>query len=314
MRLLPRFIPDDTHIAFMRWRIPAMAASTGAVLGAILLVLVLGLNFGIDFRGGTLLEVRTGGPADLGRLRQILGGLDLGEVQLQHFGDEQEVLIRFEKQLDDAQAQQELVENVRSALKQADPAIEFRRVEYVGPKVSGELLRAGVLAVALAVALVLVYIWFRFEWQFGIGAIVALVHDVIVTVGVFAITRYEFNLSTVAALLTIVGYSLNDTVIIYDRIRENLRRYKTMPLAELIDRSLNETLSRTIMTSFTTLLALVVLYLFGGEVIRSFTFAMIFGILVGTYSSLYIAAPILIHLKLRTIAAREEGAAAAARP
>jgi preprotein translocase SecF subunit len=203
---------------------------------------------------------------------------------------------------------------VQNALRSYDPGIEFRRVEYVGPKVSHELLRDGIFAVLLAVVLVLVYIWFRFEWQFGAGAVIALVHDVMITVGAFAVTQYEFNLSTVAALLTIVGYSLNDTVIVYDRIRENLRRYKAMPLEELIDRSINETLSRTIMTSFTTLLALVALYMFGGEVIRSFTFAMIFGIFVGTYSSIYIAAPILIWFNLRAVVAREERAAASARP
>jgi preprotein translocase SecF subunit len=314
MRLLPRFIPDDTHIPFMSRRFFAVGGSLTAVVVSILLVAILGLNFGIDFRGGTLVEVRTTGPADLGRMRQILGGLDLGEVQLQNFGAENDVLIRFEKQLDDPQAQQQLVEDVQKALREYDPGIEFRRVEYVGPKVSRELLRDGVLAVLLAVFLVLIYIWFRFEWQFGAGAVVALVHDVVITIGAFAVTQYEFNLSTVAALLTIVGYSLNDTVIVYDRIRENLRRYKAMPLEELIDRSINETLSRTIMTSFTTLLALLALYIFGGEVIRSFTFAMIFGIFVGTYSSIYIAAPILIWFNLRAGVTREEGAAAAARP
>lgn len=314
MRLLPRFIPDDTHIPFMRQRLLALAGSAAAVVLAVLLVLVVGLNFGIDFRGGTLVEVRTSEPADLARMRQILGGLDLGEVQLQNFGDERDVLIRFEKQLPEAEAQQALLEDVKKALREYDPGIDFRRVEYVGPKVSRELLQAGILAVLLAVFLVLVYIWFRFEWQFGAGAVIALTHDVVITVGAFAVTQYEFNLSTVAALLTIVGYSLNDTVVVYDRIRENLRRFKAMPLEELIDRSLNETLARTIMTSLTTLLALLALFLFGGEVIRGFTFAMIFGVLVGSYSSIYIAAPVLIHFNLRAILAKEEGAAVAARP
>lgn len=314
MPLLPRFIPDDTHIPFMRQRLVAMASSAAAVLLSVLLVLVVGLNFGIDFRGGTLVEVRTTGPAELGRLRDLLGGLDLGEVQLQNFGEQREVLIRFERQMPDPDQQQALLERVKTTLQQADPGIEFRRVEYVGPKVSSELLRAGVLAVLLAVLLVLVYIWFRFEWQFGAGAVIALAHDVIITVGAFAVTQYEFNLSTVAALLTIVGYSLNDTVVVYDRIRENLRRFKAMPLEQLIDRSLNETLSRTIMTALTTLLALLALFAVGGEVIGGFTFAMIFGVVVGTYSSIYIAAPILIHFNLRSIVSREERAAAAARP
>ncbi|GBD43473.1 hypothetical protein HRbin40_00946 [bacterium HR40] len=314
MRLLPRFVPDDTHISFMRYRVLALSLSAAVTLLSVLLVAVFGLNFGIDFRGGTLIEVRTSEPADLARLREALGPLDLGEVQLQNFGGGREVLIRFERQLEDERAQQSLVEEVKTTLQKHDPGIEIRRVEYVGPKVSQDLLRGGVLAVAISVGLILVYIWFRFEWQFGVGAVVSLLHDVLVTVGAFAVVRYEFDLSTVAALLTLVGYSLNDTVVVYDRIRENLRRYKTMPLEQIIDRSLNDTLARTIMTGVTTLLALLALFFFGGEVIRGFTFAMIFGILVGTYSSVYIASPILIYFNLRAVTPREEGAAATARP
>ena len=300
MALLPRLIPDDLRIAFMAKRHPALAVSGALVLLSLLLVFTVGLNFGIDFRGGSLLEVRMPGPADLAAMRRVLSGLDLGQVELQNFGDEREVLIRIERQEGDERAQQAAIEKVKKALVEAfGEGIEFRRAEYVGPKVSRELFWDGVMAVTLALALVLVYIWFRFEWHFGAGAILALFHDVITTLGLFVITGYEFNLATVAAILTIVGYSLNDTVVIYDRIRENLRRYKAMPLEQLIDRSLSETLARTLMTSLTTLLALVVLFAVGPEVIEGFTFAMIWGVIAGTYSSIYIAAPVLIHLGLR---------------
>ena len=313
MRLLPRFIPDDAHIPFMRWRLAALGVSAVLVTLSLLLVALVGLNFGIDFRGGSLLEVRMPQPADLAAMRRLLGGLDLGQVQLQNFGDEREVLIRIERQEGAEEAQQQAIERVKQALVEAfGEGIEFRRAEYVGPKVSRELFWDGVLAVGLALALVLVYIWFRFEWQFGAGAIVALFHDVITTLGVFVVTGYEFNLATVAAILTIVGYSLNDTVVIYDRIRENLRRYKTTPLGELIDRSLNETLARTLMTSLTTLIALVVLFVVGPKVIEGFVFAMIWGVLVGTYSSVYIAAPILIWFGLRRTAVAEPASAPAA--
>lgn len=309
MALLPRFIPDDVRIGFMAKRHLAMAFSGALVLLSLVLVFTVGLNFGIDFRGGSLIEVRMPGPADLAAMRRVLSELHLGQVELQNFGDEREVLIRIERQEGNEEAQRAAVEKVKQALVEAfGEGIEFRRAEYVGPKVSRELFWDGVFAVTLALALVLVYIWFRFEWHFGAGAIIALVHDVITTLGAFVVTGYEFNLSTVAAILTIVGYSLNDTVIIYDRIRENMRRYKTMPLDELIDRSISETLARTTMTSFTTLLALVVLYAVGPSVISGFTFAMIWGVIVGTYSSIYIAAPILIHLGLR----REAVAAPAA--
>ncbi len=313
MRLLPRFIPDDAHIPFMRWRRIAAGVSAVLVTLSLLLVALVGLNFGIDFRGGSLLEVRMPQPADLATMRRVLNGLGLGQVQLQNFGDEREVLIRIERQEGAEEAQQQAIERVKRALVETfGDGIEFRRAEYVGPKISRELFWDGVLAVGLALALVLVYIWFRFEWQFGAGAIVALFHDVITTLGVFVVTGYEFNLATVAAILTIVGYSLNDTVVIYDRIRENLRRYKTTPLGELIDRSLNETLARTLMTSLTTLIALAVLFVVGPRVIEGFVFAMIWGVLVGTYSSVYIAAPILIWFGLRRTAVAEPASAPAA--
>ncbi len=306
-----RLLPEETHLNFMRYRLVCLGGSLVAIALSALLVLTVGLNLGIDFRGGTLLEVRMAEPADLSAMRKALSDLGLGQIQLQNFGDEHEVLIRVERQEGDTAAQQHAIELVKERLRQTfGEGIEFRRAEFVGPKVSRELLRDGILAVVLAVLLVLVYIWFRFEWQFGAGAVFALIHDVATTIGVFSLLGLEFNLSTVAAILTIVGYSLNDTVVVYDRIRENLRRYKTMDLGELIDRSLNETLARTTMTSLTTLIALVALFAFGPEVIKGFTFAMIWGVVAGTYSSIYIAAPVLIYFNLRQLVHKEKAAGA----
>ncbi|HLT01681.1 MAG TPA: protein translocase subunit SecF [Geminicoccaceae bacterium] len=296
-----RFIPDGTHIPFVRYQRLAYAISGALVALSLLLLPIMGLNFGIDFRGGILIEVRVPGPsADLGAMRASLGGLGLGEVALQEFGEPTDVLIRIERQAGGEEAQLAAVDTVKAALaSDFGDDVSYRRVEFVGPKVSGDLLWAGTQAVIYALIAILAYIWFRFEWQFSIGAILALIHDVILTLGIFSLLGLEFNLSTVAALLTIVGYSLNDTVVIYDRVRENLRRYKSMAMPALIDRSLNETLARTVMTSLTTLLALIALFVFGGPVIRGFTFAMIWGVLVGTYSSIYIAGPLLLHLNLR---------------
>jgi preprotein translocase subunit SecF len=260
-----------------------------------------GLNFGIDFQGGTMIEVRMPGEAaDLGGMRAMLGALGLGEVALQEFGVATDVLIRIERQEGDDAVQLEAVDLVKAALAEGYGAdLSYRRVEFVGPKVSGELLWAGTQAVFYALIAVLMYIWFRFEWQFGVGAVVALVHDVVLTLGIFSLLGLEFNLATVAAILTIVGYSLNDTVVVYDRVRENLRRYKALAMQALLDRSLNETLARTLMTSVTTLIALVTLFVLGGPVIRDFTFAMIWGVLVGTYSSIFIATPLLLLLHVR---------------
>jgi preprotein translocase SecF subunit len=296
-----RFIPDRTSIPFIRYQRLGYAISGALIAVSLLLLPTKGLNFGIDFQGGILIEVRVPGPAaDLSAMRATLGGLGLGEVALQEFGQPTDVLIRIERQAGGEEAQQAAVDRVRAALAERfGNDISYRRVEFVGPKVSGDLFWAGTQAVIYALIAILAYIWFRFEWQFAIGAIVALIHDVILTLGIFALLGLEFNLTTLAALLTIVGYSLNDTVVIYDRVRENLRRYKTMSLPELIDRSINETLARTVMTSLTTLLALIALFVFGGPVIRGFTFAMIWGVLVGTYSTIYIASPLLLHLNLR---------------
>lgn len=291
-----KLVPDDTHIPFLGMRFIALAVSTAMVLGSFAMVIIFGLNFGIDFRGGTMIEIGTEEPADIADLRNRLGGLGLGEVQIQEFGAPTDVLIRIETQPGGEGAQRGAIQTVRDEL---GDTVEYRRVEVVGPTVSGELIEAGVLAIILAVGMMLVYIWFRFEWQFSVGAVVALVHDVVITLGLFAVLQLEFNLSIIAALLTIVGYSMNDTVVVYDRVREKLRKYKRMPLAELLDLAVNKTLSRTVMTSVTTLLALLSLYIFGGEVIRGFTFAMIWGIIIGTYSSIFVAAPLLLWLGVK---------------
>ena len=295
MRML-RLVPHTTNLPFISAHRLCFGLSALLVAGSILAYLVLGLNYGIDFKGGVLLEVKTEGPANLSRLRGDLSALGLGEISLQEFGAPDDVLIRIEAQEGGEQANQAAIRAVKSAL---GAGIDYRRTETVGPKVGAELKRAGIWAVASALVAILLYIWFRFEWQFGVGAVLALFHDVVATIGLFSVLGLEFNLATVAAVLTIAGYSINDTVVVFDRIRENMRRYKRLSLADLLDRSVNDTLSRTVMTSLTTLLALVSLFLFGGQVIRDFTFAMIWGVLIGTYSSIFLAAPILLYMKVR---------------
>ena len=307
---LVKYLPVEPDFDFMKWARLAFVASSVAIVVSIVAVFTLGLNFGIDFKGGTLIEIRTQEPADIAALRKKIGALKLGSFELQEFGDPHDVLIRVES-TGDEQAQQEVVRKVKQAL---GTGVEYRRVEVVGPKVSGELARDGVIAVLMALAGVMIYIWFRFEWQFAVGAVAALVHDVSITIGIFAFTRLEFNLSIIAALLTIVGYSLNDTVVVYDRVRENMRKFKKTPLPQVINKSINQTLSRTILTSASTLVALIALYVLGGEVLRGFTFTMIWGVIIGTYSSIVIAAPLLIWLNARLIDVDEEKAKAAARP
>ena len=274
------------------------------ILLTLILVPLKGLNFGVDFRGGLLIEARLPGTtADLATMRSVLGDLGLGEVALQTFGEPNDVLIRVQRQEGGEEAQLAAVEKVKSALNQTFGDVSYR-LESVGPKVSSELLWSGAQAVIYSFIAILAYVWFRFEWQYGVGTILALIHDVVTTIGIYCLFDLEFNLTSIAALLTIVGYSLNDTVVIFDRVRENLRKYKTMPLSDLLDRSINETLARTMMTSLTTLLALVALVVFGGPVIRGFTIAMIWGVVIGTYSTIYISTPVLVHLNLR----RESGA------
>ncbi len=291
-----RMVPTDTHIPFMSWRKITIALSCLLLAGSVALVGVKGLNFGIDFVGGTLVEVQTPGTADVPKIRDVVDNLDLGDVAVQRFGGENDVLVRIEQQADPTAP---VAQIVGDALKAEFEGLEIRRVEDVGPEVSGELLMAGILALVLAVGAIVVYIWLRFEWQFGVGAVVALLHDVLMTVGVFSLLSIEFNLSVIAALLTIVGYSINDTVVIFDRVRENLRKYKQMELTELLDLSVNETLARTVMTSLTTILALGALTVFGPAVIQGFTTAMIIGIIIGTYSTVFVAAIFLIYFKVK---------------
>jgi preprotein translocase subunit SecF len=243
-----------------------------------------------------MLEIKTKGPADIADLRSRVSGLNLGEVSLQEFGQPDVVLIRLQRQEGGDNAQQQAVTKVKQALDNS--VLEYRRTELVGPTVGAELQEAAFLAIVAAIGAILLYIWFRFEWQFGVGAVVALAHDVITTIGLFSLFSLEFNLSTVAAVLTIAGYSINDTVVVFDRVRENMRKFKKMPLPALFNRSINETLSRTVNTSFTTLLALIALFAFGGEVIRGFTVAMMWGICIGTYSSIALAVPLLLYLNV----------------
>lgn len=289
-------IPANTSIPFIAWRKLFFAFSAAMAIASIGLFAVKGLNYGIDFRGGILLDVRTAGPADLATMRSALSSLELGEVALQEFGAPDDVLIRLQEQDGGEEAQQAAITKVKDAL---GPNVEYRRTEFVGPKVSDELFWDGIYAVTAAIFAILVYIWFRFEWQFGLAAVVALIHDVLSTIGLFALLGLEFNLSTVAAVLTIAGYSINDTVVVFDRVRENLRKYKTMELPAVLNMSINVTLSRTLMTSLTTLLALLALYFLGGEVIRGFSLAMIWGVIVGTYSSICVAVPLLLYLNVR---------------
>jgi preprotein translocase SecF subunit len=295
-----KLVPDKTNVPFMRLRRTAFGFSSLLGVLSIVLLIILGLNFGIDFRGGTLIQVKTQGPANISTMRVALGGLQLGDFSLQEFGEADEVLIRVQRQDGDNADQQVAIELIKRALEATvDGDIEYRRVEFVGPQVSEELKRSGALALGIALGAMLLYIWFRFEWQFSVGAVTALVHDVILTFGFFAITGLEFNLSIVAAILTIVGYSMNDTVVVYDRVRENLRKYKKTDLKEVIDLSINDTLSRTTLTSVTTLLALIALAVVGGPVIAGFVLAMIWGVVIGTYSSIFVAAPVLLYLGVR---------------
>ncbi len=306
-----RFIPDDTKIPFMRLSRFGFFVSGLLSLGSLLLFLFVGLNVGVDFKGGSVITIRTEQPADLDHLRTTLDGLGLGAVELQEFGSPNDVLIRVGTQDGGDAAQQAAVEKIRASL---GSGIEYRSVDVVGPKVSGELAEQGIIAVVTAILGILMYVWFRFEWQFAMGAVVSLLHDVLLTIGLFCLLRIEFNLQIIAAILTIVGYSLNDTVVVFDRIREYLRKYKSMPLADLIDFSLNSVLPRTILTSVTTMLALIALYVFGGEVLRGFTFTMIWGVIIGTYSSIFIASPVLILLGTNREDAKAKAKAKPVRP
>jgi len=298
MRLIPDFkgfdfFPHDLRLPLMQWRDFCVGMSIVAMALSLGLYMILGLNYGVDFKGGSLIEVQSSsGPADVGALREKLNGLGLGGVQIQQFGAPTDVLIRIEQQPGGDEAQQGALRKVVDALGKG---YVQRRVEVVGPVVSSELRTTGLIAVLAGLVAIVAYVWFRFEWQFAVGAIVALAHDVLLTVGLFALFQFEFDLSIIAALLTILGYSVNDTVVVSDRIRENLRKFKKMPIDDLLNLSINETLSRTILTGCTALSVLLALYIFGGDVIRNFNLAMLFGVVVGTYSSIFIAAPIISY-------------------
>jgi preprotein translocase subunit SecF/SecD/SecF fusion protein len=291
------FFPHDLRLPFMKFKGPALAASVIAMAISLALCVALGLNYGVDFKGGSLIELQAKtGNADISALRDKLNGLGLGNVQIQEFGAPNDVLIRIEEQPGGEAAQQPAVKKVTDS---TDADYTQRRVEVVGPAVSSELRTTGFIAVAAGILAIVAYVWFRFEWQFAVGAVVALTHDVLVTAGIFSLFQIQFDLSTVAALLTILGYSVNDTVVVSDRIRENLRKFKKMELNDLLNLSINETLSRTILTGMTAIAVLVSLYIFGGEVIRSFNLAMLLGVVVGTYSSIFIAAPLLGYLGVK---------------
>ncbi|NIZ13893.1 protein translocase subunit SecF [Phaeobacter sp. HF9A] len=303
MRL--KLVPEETSFDFFKkWKL-WLGLSGFMILLALTSFGLRGLNFGIDFRGGTTIRTEATQNLDIGVYRDAIAPLGLGDITITEvfdpgFAEDQHVaMIRIEAQADGEALSSEVIAQVQAALDAVAPGIKFISVESVGPKVSGELVQTAVLAVVLAIGAVLVYIWLRFEWQFALGAVIALVHDVILTIGVFSEVQIKFDLAIIAALLTIVGYSLNDTVVVFDRVRENLRRYKQKPLAEVLNMSINETLSRTVMTSLTTLLALISLYVLGGDVIRGFVFAMIWGVVVGTYSSIFVASTILLWLGVK---------------
>lgn len=313
MRFKPvRLIPDDTKIPFMLLSRFGYFFSGLLCAASILLFVFVGLNVGVDFKGGTVINIRTQESANLEQLRSEISALGYSGAELQEFGSPNDVLIRLPTSEGGEAAQQESLNKVKAAL---GPGVEFRSVEVVGPKVSEELAEQGILAVVTAIIGILFYVWFRFEWQFAMGAVFSLIHDVLLTIGLFCLLGLEFNLSIIAAILTIVGYSLNDTVVVFDRIREYLRKYKAMPFADLIDFSINSVLPRTILTSVTTMLALIALFVFGGEVLRGFTFTMIWGVVIGTYSSIFIATPILLLFgTIRESSKAEAKAAVAARP
>ncbi|MEC8630793.1 MAG: protein translocase subunit SecF [Pseudomonadota bacterium] len=314
MRL--KLVPSETNWPFFKRAKMTFGLSAVLFVASIVVFLTMGLNFGIDFRGGTTIRSESSQPVDIAAYRDAMAGLDLGDVTITEvfdpsFGPDKNVAqIRIQAQDEVESITPETIAAVEAALQQIDPAITFPSVESVGPKVSGELIKTAVLAVVLAIGAVLFYIWLRFEWQFALGAVAALVHDVMLTIGIFSVLQIRFDLATIAALLTIVGYSLNDTVVVFDRVRENLRRYKKLQLVEVLNQSINETLSRTLMTSVTTLVALIALFVLGGDVIRGFVFAMIFGILVGTYSSVFVASNVLLFLGVKRDWSKSDGGGA----
>jgi preprotein translocase subunit SecF len=307
------FFPHGTRLPFMKYKGLCVALSIIAMALSLGVILIKGFNYGVDFKGGSLIEVRAkSGQADIGAMRDKLGALGIGDVQIQSFGTEADALIRIEQQPGEEEAQQVAANKVLETLG-AD--YEQRRIEVVGPAVSSELRTTGVIAVLASIAAIVLYVWFRFEWQFSVGVVLGLFHDVLVTAGIFSLFELAFDLSIVAALLTILGYSVNDSVVVADRIRENLRKYKKMPLTELLNLSINETLSRTILTGVTTIAVLFALFFLGGDVMQNFTFAILFGVIIGTYSSIFISAPVIDYLGIKRdwsddVAKKPAGAAA----
>ena len=311
MRL--RLVPEVTNLDFFRfWRV-TFGASVLAMIASVVVFFVVGLNFGIDFRGGTTIRTEAQAPVDIGAYRAAVSPLGFGDVAITEvfdpsFGPDRNVaMVRIQAQDGQEAKTPEQIAQIRTALQGVDPTLVFAAVDSVGPKVSGELVQSAVLSVLLALGGVLVYIWLRFEWQFSVGAVFALVHDVLLTIGIFSLLQIRFDLAIIAALLTIVGYSLNDTVVVFDRVRENLIKYKKRPLKEVLNLSINETLSRTMMTSVTTLLALIALFVLGGDVIRGFVFAMIWGVVVGTYSSVFVASAMLLWLGVKRDWSKDSG-------
>ena len=284
------------HINFNKYFRPFNIVSIILIIISLGFLVFKGLNYGVDFKGGTLIEVRSNNPdTDISRIRATFKNMDLGDVSVKNFGKENDFIIKIEKKLNN---DPNFINNIKQNVTKNALDLDFRRVESVGPKVSSELLKAGVIAICLSLAAMLIYIWIRFEWQFSLGAILALFHDVILTLGIFSLFSLEINLSIVAAVLTIVGYSMNDTVVIYDRVRENLKKNSDLKIFDVTNLSINETLSRTIITSITTLLALFSIFIFGGEILKGFSLAMILGVFFGTYSSIYIANSVLIYLRV----------------
>jgi preprotein translocase SecF subunit len=290
-----RLLPETPAFEFLNKMNFASGLSVLLVIGSIGLFFIQGLNLGIDFRGGILIEAQSSQKVDLAKVRGSLGSLGLGDMSIQSFGTERDILVRVQRQEGDEKAQIVAINAITTDL---GSDFEIRRTEFVGPTIGAELAEKGVLAVICALCAIMVYIWFRFEWQFSLAALIALTHDVITTIGVFALTNFEFNLATVAAILTIAGYSINDTVVVFDRVRENMRRYKSWSQPDILNRSLNETLARTVMTSITTALALIAIAIFGGAVLRDFALAMLWGVAIGTYSSVFIAVGIVSRFDL----------------
>lgn len=296
MKLL-RLIPDNTRFGFMKFRAVSFPFSALASIVAVVAFLWLGMNVGIDFKGGTVVELQAKAEqADIAAVRASAEKLNLGDIEVQEFGSKRDVLLRVGLQPGGDKAQADVVVKLRSVF---EDKYDFRRVEVVGPRVSEELVQNGTIGVLLSILVILIYLWFRYEWQFAVGAVIATMHDLVLTIGFYAVTQLQFDQTSIAAILTIIGYSLNDTVVVYDRVRELLRKYKKIHIDEILDLSMNSTLSRTVITSVTTILALIALAIFGGDVIRGFCLAMLFGVVIGTYSSIFIAAPILIYLGVR---------------